>query len=69
MCQARVYLAGDGGQELVAEEVILLEEVPQGVRLTTFFDEPKVVRGRVARIDFLKHVVTMVSDDEAESHD
>ncbi|NPV10015.1 MAG: CooT family nickel-binding protein [Anaerolineae bacterium] len=65
MCQAKVYLTANGSPELVAEDVIMLEEVPQGVRLSTFFDEPQVVRGRVRRVDFLKHIVDLVPVEEA----
>lgn len=65
MCQAKVYLTANGSAELVAEDVIMLEEVPQGVRLSTFFDEPQVVRGRVRSVDFLKHTVDLVPIEEA----
>ena len=65
MCQAKVYLATDGQQEIIAEEVILLEEVPEGIALHTFFDEPQVVQARIASIDFLKHTVSLVSQEAA----
>jgi predicted RNA-binding protein len=55
MCQATVYL----GDEEVAREVTGLELVDEGVRLTTFFEEPQVVPGRVRYIDFLKHRVQL----------
>jgi len=63
MCQARVYLANEGSQALVAQDVIFLEEVPEGVRLGSFFEEPKLVRARVASVDFLKHTVILVPAD------
>jgi len=53
MCQATVYL----GEEEVAREVTGLEVSDEGVRLTSFFEEPQVVPGRVRHIDFLKHRV------------
>ena len=65
MCQAKVYLANGDAAELVAEDVIMLEEVPEGVRLATFFDEPQLVRARVSSIDFLKHIVSLVPLEEA----
>lgn len=55
MCQATVYL----GDEEVAREVTGLALVEDGVRLTSFFDEPQVVRGRVLHVDFLKHRVQL----------
>ena len=61
MCQATVYLARDGQEqeEEIMRDVILLEETADGLKLRTFFEEPKVVRARVSRIDFLKHTVTL----------
>lgn len=55
MCQATVYL----GDEEIAREVVWLELTEEGVRLATFFDAPRVVRGRLRRIDFLKHRVVL----------
>ena len=65
MCQARVFLVRDGKSELVAQDVIHLEESGDGVSLSTFFDEPVLVRGHVVSIDFLKHTVTLQSTEEA----
>lgn len=61
MCQAIVYLARDGeeGKEEIMRDVILLEETADGLRLRTFFEEPKVVRASIVRIDFLKHTVIL----------
>ena len=65
MCQATVYLAGEGQQEEeIMRDVILLEPVANGVRLTTFFEEPQTVRARIQRIDFLKATVTLVPEAE-----
>jgi predicted RNA-binding protein len=66
MCQATVYLADGGQEEEVMRDVILLEPVANGVRLTTFFEEPQTVRARIGRIDFLKHTVTLVPEAEGE---
>ncbi|MGD8968393.1 MAG: CooT family nickel-binding protein [Anaerolineae bacterium] len=62
MCQATVYL----GDEEVAREVTGLELMDEGVRLTTFFEEPQVVPGRVRYIDFLKHRVQLQPLEEGE---
>ena len=75
MCQATVYLARDGqerggGQETwpkeIMQDVILLETTADGVRLSAFFEEPKTVRARIGRIDFLKHTVTLVPEPESD---
>ncbi len=55
MCQATVSL----GDEEIAREVTWLELVEGGVRLATFFEEPRVVPGRIRYVDFLKHRVIL----------
>jgi len=67
MCQATVYLVGDGQQEEeIMRDVILLEPVANGVRLASFFEEPQIVQARIQRIDFLKHTVTLLSEAEED---
>jgi len=61
MCQATVYL---DGQELM-KDVILIEPVQGGVRLATFFEEPRIIPARVEKIDLLKHDVLLTSMKEA----
>jgi predicted RNA-binding protein len=69
MCQATAYLARDGQERLeeVMQDVILLETTADGVRLSTFFEEPQTVRARIGRIDFLKHTITLVPELESDS--
>ncbi|MFO7742940.1 MAG: CooT family nickel-binding protein [Anaerolineae bacterium] len=62
MCQATVYL----GEEEVAREITGLQLTEEGVRLTSFFEEPKVVSGRLMHIDFLKHRVQLEPLEEEE---
>jgi len=57
MCQATVYL---NGQEIM-RDVVRVEPVPEGVRLTTFFDPPQVVPAAIRDIDLLKHRVILES--------
>ncbi|MBC8448425.1 MAG: CooT family nickel-binding protein [Chloroflexi bacterium] len=64
MCQATVYLAREGQEEEIMRDVILLEPTADGVRLSTFFEEAQTVRARLGRIDFLKHTVTLVPQEE-----
>jgi predicted RNA-binding protein len=69
MCQATAYLARDGQErsEEIMQDVILLETTADGVRLSTFFEEPQTVRAHIGRIDFLKHTITLVSELESDS--
>lgn len=55
MCQATIYL----GEEQVAQEIIRLQPMEDGVRLETLFEEPWVVHGVIKEIDFLKHRVLL----------
>lgn len=57
MCQATVYL---NGQE-VMRDVVRVEPVPEGVRLSTFFDPPQVLPAVIREIDLLKHRVILES--------
>jgi predicted RNA-binding protein len=69
MCQATAYLARDGQErsEEIMQDVILLETTADGVRLSTFFEEPQTVRARIGRIDFLKHTITLNPELESDS--
>ena len=54
MCQMNVKMEKEGEQAVVAEDVTELEVVDGGVKLSTFFEEPKLIsRVAVKTIDFL----------------
>ena len=54
MCQISVIVNHDGEQEKVMDNVTGLEVTPEGVVLTTFFEEPLSVPDAViSSIDFL----------------
>jgi predicted RNA-binding protein len=65
MCQARVFVVRKGEEEEVARDVILVEQTPQGVRLHTFFEEPRLVAGEIIAVDLLKHTVRLRVEEEA----
>ena len=48
------------------QDVILLESTFDGVRLSTFFKEPRTVRARVERIDLLNNTITLVPQKDEE---
>jgi predicted RNA-binding protein len=64
MCQATVYLLHNGQKEEIMREANFLEVTGDGVRVATFFTEPRFVPAKVASIDFLKHVVMLVPSTE-----
>jgi len=69
MCQATAYLARDEQERLeeIMQDVILLETTADGVRLSTFFEEPRTVQACIGQIDFLKHTIILVSELEGDS--
>jgi predicted RNA-binding protein len=64
MCQATIYLVRSDQQEEVMRNTTRLTVLDDGVRLETFFEEPRVVHGTIAHIDFLRHTVTLVSPED-----
>lgn len=55
MCQAVVYL----NKEEIMHDVVRVEPAPGGVRLTTFFEPPRMVPAVIREIDMLKHRVLL----------
>ena len=55
MCQATAYL---NGKEIM-RDVLRVELLPEGVRLTTFFEPPRLVPATIREIDLLKHRVML----------
>jgi predicted RNA-binding protein len=62
MCQATVYL----NDKEIMKDVLLVEPVPGGIRLVSFFDEPRVVPAVIRKIDLIKHRVMLVSQGDTE---
>jgi predicted RNA-binding protein len=55
MCQAVVYLE----EKEIMRDVLRVETLSEGVRLTTFFEPPLVVPATIREIDLLKHRVLL----------
>jgi predicted RNA-binding protein len=62
MCQATVYLDG----EEIMKDVLLIEPLPEGIRLVTFFEAPCVIQATIRKIDLIKHKVILESPPEPE---
>jgi predicted RNA-binding protein len=68
MCQMNVVFKHDGEQETIMENVTHLEVTGEGVLVSTFFEEPKMVKSAwVKNIDFLGGTVTL--DSKSSDHD
>lgn len=61
MCQATVYLNG----EVIMEDVLMVEPVPEGVRLIALFEPVRVVPAAIRQIDLIKHKVILESLQES----
>ncbi len=59
MCESKVYLATDNGEELVLEDVTSIRPEGDGYLLVNLFGEQVHVRGRLREIDLLKHRVVV----------
>jgi predicted RNA-binding protein len=60
MCQMRVIMETTAGKEQIMEEVTGLEITPEGIMLTSLFDDPRLVPdSTVKKIDFMATLVTL----------
>ncbi len=66
MCQATVYL----NDKVIMRDVLMVEPLPEGVRLIALFEPVQVVPATIRRIDLIKHKVILESLQESEeSHE
>lgn len=57
MCQVAVYL----DDEKIMESVLLVEPVPEGVRLIKLFEPPLVVPAVIRQVDLMKNKLFLAS--------
>jgi len=62
MCQATVYLDG----KEIMRDVMLVEPVPEGIRLVALFEPVQVIPAAIRQIDLMKHQVILESLQERE---
>jgi predicted RNA-binding protein len=62
MCQATVYL----NRELVMRDVLIVEPIPEGVRLIALFEPVQVLHATIRQNDLIKHKVILESLEESE---
>ena len=62
MCQATVYLNG----EVIMRDVLMVERLPEGVRLIALFEPVQVVSAAIRQIDLIKHRVILESLQESQ---
>ncbi len=66
MCQVAVYL----DDEKIMDNVMLVESLPEGIRLVKMFEPPRVVPAVIRQIDLMKNklILETVEKDE-ENHE
>ncbi|MCB8920311.1 MAG: CooT family nickel-binding protein [Ardenticatenaceae bacterium] len=57
MCQVAVYL----DEEKIMDSVMLVEPIPEGVRLVKLFEPPLVVTAVIRQIDLMKNKLYLES--------
>ncbi|MEJ2596749.1 MAG: CooT family nickel-binding protein [Anaerolineales bacterium] len=62
MCQATVYLNG----EVIMRDVLMVEPIPEGIRLIALFEPVQVVPAAIRQIDLIKHRVILESFQESD---
>ena len=65
MCQATVYLDG----KEIMRDVLRVEPLPEGVRLSAFFEEPCIVPAIIREIDLIKHRVILESTGQEQQNE
>jgi len=57
MCEATVYVKTDSQEKEIMRDVAHVEPEGDTLVLSSLLGEQKLVRGRIVRLDFLKHTV------------
>jgi len=65
MCQATVFL---DGEELM-RDVMLVEPLPEGVKLVAFFEPVKIIPAKILQIDLIKHRIFLESLNGETKHE
>ena len=65
MCEAKVYVAKNGDEEQIMQDVVLVQPEGETCLLVNLLGEQKLVQGRIERIDFLKHIVYLSQAQES----
>ncbi len=67
MCEATVYLTEEGQEKKIMQDVVLVQPEGDAYLLANLLGEQKLVRGRIKRIDFLKHTVQLEKSETTVS--
>ncbi len=59
MCESSVYILKDGKEELILEDVDLMENEGNQIRIRNIFGEEKVTKARVTRLSLVDHKILL----------
>ncbi len=65
MCEARAYVIKDGEEQQIMQDVVLAQPEGGTCLLVNLLGEQKLVRGRVEKIDFLRHAIYLSQAEAA----
>jgi predicted RNA-binding protein len=65
MCQATVFL----NDKEIMKDVMLVEPLPEGVRLVALFEPVQVIPAVIRKIDLIKHRIFLESLKGSENHE
>lgn len=64
MCQATIYRELKGAREEILHDVISMEHSGNNWSVKVLLEEPMEIQGRIVKIDFLKHTVTLRQEEQ-----
>jgi predicted RNA-binding protein len=59
MCEANAYLAKEGEEELVLEDIMILRPVENQVYLQNIFGEQKRIKARIKEMNLVDHRIIL----------
>ena len=62
MCQVAVYL----DNKKIMDDVMLVEPIPEGIRLVKLFEPPRVIPAIIRQVDLMKNKVFLESVEQGE---
>lgn len=66
MCEATAYVVKNGDEQQIMRDVVLAQPEGETCRLVNLLGEQKLVRGRIEKIDFLRHAIYLRQADAAD---
>jgi len=65
MCQVAVFL----DDEKIMDSVMLVDVIPEGVRLIKMFEPPRVIPAVIRQIDLMKNILILETLEKDEEHE